>query len=64
MSQLQVVIEQDGPRFRWALVMVGSDIPAARRLAKGARWWNTEEEAEADAEEFCRAVPQARIVKP
>ena len=46
------VIEQDGPRFRWVLMLDD------RRCAKAAKWWDTMDEAEDDAERFADAVQQ------
>lgn len=46
----RIEIEQDGPRYRWVL-MLGD-----RRLAKAPRWWNSVVEAEEDSAEFLDAL--------
>ena len=47
-----LVIEQDGPRYRWVLML------GERRLAKAARWWNTEDEARSDYDDFVEALEE------
>ena len=53
---MRFVIEQDGPRFRWVLML------GERRIAKAAKWWDTMDEAEDDVELFVKAL--ASVVGP
>jgi len=57
-DQAHFEIEQDGPRFRWVF-MLGD-----RRLIKAARWWNSEQEAEADVEYVRGLIGDARKTGP
>jgi hypothetical protein len=47
-------IEQDALRFRWSFYSGDA------RLAKSAGWWNSREEAQADADAFAIVLDEAR----